>query len=992
MKKTLVRLLSVILAAVMIFPAAAFADDPITKDISLWCGTEKDNTYSLATDITLADVTNWATSGTGEISLDETTGVVTAVSAGNVTLTAIHTDENGTSIVGVWNFTITKRSAQSIAVTKTPTKTKYISGDTFDPTGMVITVTYNNKETGTVDLSTCKFTPDPLTADTTEVTIIWGELKATTPVTVGENVVTKVSIYSAPSQAYVGDRLKDLDIQVQVTWADDTSAVMESGWEPTPSGALTKDDKSFYVTFQNVKSEIRPIKVVDKPSEGGGGSGGSGGGGGETTTEEYTLTAVTTSLKKKSYNVGDTFDTDGLVVQVRNKATNALVASLTGLTGTNALILDTPYVFTSTDVSPTTGTTKTSTIKLVVWYSNKAYEVPVTGLTVTVPKKNLSVKTSGSSVRNILVEMKNKHYPVGTTIGLTDIYRISGFDANDKEFIYYYPETLEFGNISLEVASVNNRGETSRKSASGRSRIDSGDVYTKATDEKVVYLRLYVDDTYYHEFPVSSGDPAVSVYTSSAYSSSYQIGTFDDLAEALDYVNDVDYQWGSTSASVYPASRTLYLKLAEDADLNRYYVIPARNFEIDLNGRKLTMYTDSFRFRDRYDTYTATLTNTSTTTSKVTYTDLPADELLVPLVDKGEKLVFKYQESSTANAPGIYTITIAEIKEGGAVTAKPAANTRNNVTTVTIAHGNDVTFTVTPNKDFQIDSVKTKTGTAAEQTVSVSTNSNYSVNSSTGVATYTMKDIKADTTLNAAFKAVKKEEEKKEEEKKEEKPAETPWTNPFTDVRSTAGYYDAVKYVNQNGLMDGMTATTFGPDRTMTRAQFVTVLGRMFLGSLGVPNLETTTQKYESMLGTYGVVSQFSDVSNDDPTLKNWAVPYIIWAEKEGLGQGLGNGKFDPQGPITHQQMYIIMYRYAQYIAHQTINPSTLPALRATDADKIGEGWKMEAKEGAIAAAKYAQQQSFLVSSVVIDPAGNALRNELAILLMQFSKNVLGWE
>ena len=104
MKKTLVRLLSVILAAVMIFPAAAFADDPITKDISLWCGTEKDNTYSLATDITLADVTNWATSGTGEISLDEATGVVTAVSAGNVTLTAIHTDENGTSIVGVWNF------------------------------------------------------------------------------------------------------------------------------------------------------------------------------------------------------------------------------------------------------------------------------------------------------------------------------------------------------------------------------------------------------------------------------------------------------------------------------------------------------------------------------------------------------------------------------------------------------------------------------------------------------------------------------------------------------------------------------------------------------------------------------------------------------------------------------------------------------------------------------------------------------------------------
>ena len=47
--------------------------------------------------------------------------------------------------------------------------------------------------------------------------------------------------------------------------------------------------------------------------------------------------------------------------------------------------------------------------------------------------------------------------------------------------------------------------------------------------------------------------------------------------------------------------------------------------------------------------------------------------------------------------------------------------------------------------------------------------------------------------------------------------------------------------------------------------------------------------------------------------------------------------------------------------------------------------------EGAVAAAKYAQQQNFLVSTVVIDPAGFAVRSELATLLMQFSKNVLGW-
>ena len=94
----------------------------------------------------------------------------------------------------------------------------------------------------------------------------------------------------------LGDRLKDLAIQVQVTWADGTSAIMDTGWEPVPSGALTKDDKSFYVTFQNVKSESRNIKVVDKNSEGGGGGSGGGGGGGSTTTDDELRAVLETLL------------------------------------------------------------------------------------------------------------------------------------------------------------------------------------------------------------------------------------------------------------------------------------------------------------------------------------------------------------------------------------------------------------------------------------------------------------------------------------------------------------------------------------------------------------------------------------------------------------------------------------------------------------------------------------------------------------------------
>ena len=176
------------------------------------------------------------------------------------------------------------------------------------------------------------------------------------------------------------------------------------------------------------------------------------------------------------------------------------------------------------------------------------------------------------------------------------------------------------------------------------------------------------------------------------------------------------------------------------------------------------------------------------------------------------------------------------------------------------------------------------------------------------------------------------------------------------------------------------------PNDTVTRAQVVTTLGRMYLSTI----FTTVAEKDAAMIRQYGTDSQFSDVSYADGRI-SYAVPYIKWAESSGLVQGYGNGKFGPYDTITHQQMYIIMYRYAQTLANKTINVSNV-VLRATDADQLGEGWLAAAKEGAIAAAKYAQQQSFLVNSTRISPNGNALRSELAILLMQFSKNVLGWQ
>ena len=53
---------------------------------------------------------------------------------------------------------------------------------------------------------------------------------------------------------------------------------------------------------------------------------------------------------------------------------------------------------------------------------------------------------------------------------------------------------------------------------------------------------------------------------------------------------------------------------------------------------------------------------------------------------------------------------------------------------------------------------------------------------------------------------------------------ETPWQNPFTDVTEGSWYYDAVRFVNQNSLMNGIGRDTFAPDSNLSRAMLAQIL------------------------------------------------------------------------------------------------------------------------------------------------------------------------
>jgi len=671
-------------------------------------------------------------------------------------------------------------------------------------------------------------------------------------------------------------------------------------------------------------------------------------------TGDYTVSFYS-GPTKKIYRVGEQFDQTGLYITVLDKD-NRLIALLNGES-----LQVWPYFFKDSDLS---ADGKTTTITVSVNYQNKVYSVQIPGLTVLPALPTLNVRTTtGNMIYSMTVELKKDRYPIGSSLSLADIDRVYGLDANSLPFVLTYADLAGYTNtFSLEVAAVNSRGETSRKiPASSRATITSDDIFTASDGSKYAYLRFYIDNCF-TEFEVRSGESPVSVYSSNSYSNASLLGIFDSLSEALADVNNIDHQWGSSSSSTIAATRTLYIRLGQNEVLGRDVTMtPARNIEIELNGCKLAMYSDTFRFPDETDTCTVTVTNNSSVTGRIVYSDMNMDNLLI---DKPESIIYKYRDNSSI--PGIYTVTVEETKNG-TVTTKPALSDRN---TVTIAHGNDVTFTIIPDKDFAIDTVKARIGEDAYTTVSVAANRYYSLNSSTGVATYTLKDVRNDAALTATFKAVEK------------------WINPFTDVNSYASYYEAVLFVYKYGLVNGMTQTTFGPNHTMTRAQFVTTLGRMYLSGI----FQTTAEKDAAMIAQYGTDSKFSDVSYSDASL-SYAVPYIKWAESTGLALGDGNGKFRPKDTITHEEMYLIMLRYAVNLCGKSVNVNNV-TLRAVDASDIGIQLRelLKDENEAIVAAKYAQQQGFLVKSTQIDPAGNALRYEIAILLRQFCMNVLGWE
>lgn len=160
----------------------------------------------------------------------------------------------------------------------------------------------------------------------------------------------------------------------------------------------------------------------------------------------------------------------------------------------------------------------------------------------------------------------------------------------------------------------------------------------------------------------------------------------------------------------------------------------------------------------------------------------------------------------------------------------------------------------------------------------------------------------------------------------------------FTDVAPGAWYYDAVAYVSENGLMNGVDTGIFDPDGSLTRAMVWTILARI----------------------------EGADTEGGE----TWYAKARDWAMETGVSDGT-----DAMGAITREQLVTMLWRSRG-------EPGVDFLLTARDADSISS-WAYEAMRWAVSEGIIEGDENGFIS-----PAATATRAQAAAMIMRFCQSV----
>lgn len=175
----------------------------------------------------------------------------------------------------------------------------------------------------------------------------------------------------------------------------------------------------------------------------------------------------------------------------------------------------------------------------------------------------------------------------------------------------------------------------------------------------------------------------------------------------------------------------------------------------------------------------------------------------------------------------------------------------------------------------------------------------------------------------------------------------------FTDVPKGSWYYDAVYYVYDHDIMDGVGNRTFNPYGDLSRAMIVTTLYRLE----GEPVVRTS--------GTFR-----------DVPYNTWYSDAVEWAAKEGIVKGYGKKTFGPSNSVTVEQLAAILQRYADYKGYDVDQTVQLYA------DAVVSQW-------AVKNVRWAAAEGLLRDGRSTNATLVATRAEIAYALYGFMTNVV---
>lgn len=184
----------------------------------------------------------------------------------------------------------------------------------------------------------------------------------------------------------------------------------------------------------------------------------------------------------------------------------------------------------------------------------------------------------------------------------------------------------------------------------------------------------------------------------------------------------------------------------------------------------------------------------------------------------------------------------------------------------------------------------------------------------------------------------------------------------FPDCNPNEWYASAVTYVSDKGLITGYNDGTFGPYDNITRGQLVTILWRME----GKP--------VSSSAG-------FSDVSSSD-----FYYSAALWAQKNGVIKGYGDGTFGGERLITREEAAVMLANYANFKGYDTASDKA--------ALKNISGWR-EADSWALDSLGWCVDQGLMSgkdtpSGAYLDPMGSTWRSAMAKMIMVLDRDVFG--